>query len=263
MVNSTKQKPNSKSNKTLSTSSSAKVPLIAGAATLIIAGAGGGYAYRAATEPKTNDSNTAVVVELPEHDYKITRYRLTKTRQQLANLTVRSDNEDIPDYNSNGVVSSDWNDADGNGCQTRYDILFASLANFDGNSETCKVENGILLDLYTGQIIQYDSSVSGGGIDIDHVVAKKNAWKSGGYLWDAEKWAEYVNDEDILLPVSASANRSKGDKDANAWLVPNNPDYVCQYVVRQIQIKTEYELSVSEDEKMVMEDVLKNQCEVK
>lgn len=57
-------------------------------------------------------------------------------------------------------------------------------------------------------------AVPGGGIDVDYIVAKEDAWYSGGYDWNAEEWRAYVNDEDLLISTSSSANRQKGGKDA-------------------------------------------------
>ena len=116
-----------------------------------------------------------------------------------------------------------------------------------------------MFDYYTGTLVKYNRLVSGGGIDIDHVVAKGNAWISGGYAWDNEQWKSYVNDEDVLMATSAKANRSKGDKDAANWL-PSNEKFWCKYVIKQVQIKNKYSLNVSVDEKSAIENVLDTNC---
>lgn len=241
---------------------SSKAPLVAGAIGLAIAGGAGGYAYHAATTANTG-ANTAKFAELPEPDYTITKYKLRQAKQRLASLAVRTADEAQRQYNDNGFVPKDWADLDGNGCKTRYDILFSNLAGAINDDAACSISSGLLFDYYTGKIISYDQSSSGGGIDIDHVVSKKNAWNSGGYAWDQDKWEEYANDRNVLIAVSASENRSKGDKDAADWLVPNNPAFQCQYVVRQIEIKTTYGLSVRQPEKSIMDDVLVTKCQTK
>ncbi|MBQ9180952.1 HNH endonuclease, partial [Candidatus Saccharibacteria bacterium] len=101
------------------------------------------------------------------------------------------------------------------------------------------------------------------GIDIDHIVAKKNAWDSGGYAWDEATWIKYANDEDrVLIATSDSANRSKGSKDAADWL-PENTEYWCKYIIQQIEIKKFYNLSVRQAEKDKMQEVLTNNCKTR
>ena len=245
---------------TRSSKKSLKAPLIAGAIGLAAIGGAGGYVYRAATTPEIDDITTSRST-LPEPEYAITRYKLSTAKQKLASLDVRTKETQRP-YNDNGFVPEDFADLDNDGCKTRYDILFGELAGMTNGEKACSIQTGSLFDYYTGKIIKYDSSVPGGGIDIDHIVAKKNAWESGGYSWDKEKWEEFVNDRNVLIAVSSSENRSKGDKDAADWLVPNNPDFQCKYVIYQIDIKKNYDLSVRQAEKDAMSEVLENKCQI-
>ncbi len=116
-----------------------------------------------------------------------------------------------------------------------------------------------MFDYYIGEEIVFHNNTPGGGIDIDHIVAKGDAWDSGGYLWSESKWEVFANDPDELIAVSASINRQKGDKNASKWLPPNEL-FQCKYVAHQVMIKYEYELSVTESEKATMGSVLNNQC---
>ena len=116
-----------------------------------------------------------------------------------------------------------------------------------------------MFDYYTGTLVKYNRLVSGGGIDVDHIVAKGNAWESGGYTWDTDKWKTYINDEEVLMATSAKANRSKGDKDASGWL-PSNEKFWCKYATFQIHIKDKYNLSVTTDEKTTLEEILDTNC---
>ena len=240
---------------------SLKAPLIAGAIGIAAIGGASGYIIRASTTPEIDDISISQIT-IPEPEYTVTRYKLNTAKQKLASLDVRI-SETQRQYNDNGFVPEDFADLDNDGCKTRYDILFGDLAGMTTGEKTCSIQTGSLFDYYTGEIIKYDSSKPGGGIDIDHIVAKKNAWNSGGYAWDAEKCEEFVNDKNVLIAVSASENRSKGDKDAADWLVPNNPDFQCKYVIYQIDIKKSYGLSVRQTEKDVMSEVLENRCKVK
>ena len=55
--------------------------------------------------------------------------------------------------------------------------------------------------------------------------------------------------------VDGSANQQKGDGDAATWL-PSNKLFRCQYVARQVAVKTKYRLWVTQAEKDVMFGVL-------
>ena len=220
-----------------------KTKIIAGAISIAVVAGGAGYAYNEIVSP-------------PGSIYTVSYYKLRKAKNNLANLEVRATDEAPLEYNSNGNVPTDWADTNNSGCKTRPDFLLASLENaVNGN---CEVQSGELFDYYTGKIISLED-----GIDIDHIVAKKNAWDSGGYIWDKDAWVAYANDEDrVLIATSESVNRSKGSKDAADWL-PENTEYWCKYVIQQIEIKKFYNLSVRQAEKDKMQEVLTNNCKTK
>lgn len=149
---------------------------------------------------------------------------------------------------------SAWSDVDGNGCDTRNDILTRDLVERQMGDDNCTVLSGVLYpDPYTAGNIVYVRGKS--LIDIDHVVALGNAWVTGAAQWTASKRLAVANDPLNLLAVSASANRQKGDGDAATWL-PSNKAYRCSYVARQIAVKAKYELWVTPAEKTTMLDVL-------
>jgi hypothetical protein len=114
----------------------------------------------------------------------------------------------------------------------------------------CKVISGTWLDPYTGKTYTKASD-----IDTDHVVPLANAWRSGASSWDNEQRERYANDPDVLLSVEDKANQSKGDKGPEAWKPPNKAEW-CDYAVRWTQIKTKYDLSVNEQEKAALEQML-------
>ncbi len=192
--------------------------------------------------------------------YAISSQELKTAKSTLSSLLVRQSNINIPDYSSTSMPG--WYDADNDGCPTRYDILVRDIINIKKDDANCKINSGTLFDYYTGSLIKYNRLVGGGGVDIDHIVAKENAWISGGYNWDNDQWKRYINDEDVLIATSAKANRSKGNKDASEWL-PSNENFWCKYIVKQIQIKDKYHLSVSISEKAAIEDILSTNCKIK
>jgi Protein of unknown function (DUF1524) len=118
----------------------------------------------------------------------------------------------------------------------------------------CKVESGTWLDPYTNRTFTEPSD-----IDTDHVVPLANAWRSGASEWDKDARERYANDPEVLLSVEDNANQSKGDKGPEAWKPPNKAEW-CDYAVRWIGIKDKYDLSVNEQEKAALVEML-DACE--
>jgi hypothetical protein len=114
----------------------------------------------------------------------------------------------------------------------------------------CKVVSGSWFDPYTAKTYTKPSD-----IDTDHVVPLANAWRTGASLWDDEQRERYANDPDVLLSVEDNANQAKGDKGPEAWKPPNKAEW-CDYAQRWIQIKAKYGLSVNEQEKEALEQML-------
>ncbi len=118
----------------------------------------------------------------------------------------------------------------------------------------CKVTSGTWFDPYTARTYTDPSD-----IDTDHVVPLANAWRSGASSWNDEQRERYANDPDVLLSVEDNANQAKGDKGPEAWKPPNEEEW-CDYAERWIQIKAKYALSVNEQEKATLEQML-DTCE--
>jgi hypothetical protein len=231
--------------------SKAKIAVITGG--VLLTGIGGGYLLNnATTAPQTPNYSDFTPV------YTIAAADLSTAENNLAKLKVRADSASPPtDYDSASMP--DWKDIDNNGCHTRYDVLARDM--LDERRDGCKVLSGTVFDYYTGELVAYNDKVSGGGLDVDHVVAKGDAWESGGYAWDGDDWVKFANDPNELLTVSASINRQKGDKNAAEWLPPNE-SFQCKYVIYQVNIKYDYKLSVTVSEKAVIDRTLGDKCEV-
>ena len=147
---------------------------------------------------------------------------------------------------------SPWTDADGNGCDTRNDILRRDLVQ-KRILPDCTVARGILRDPYTRQDITHVAGRS--VIDIDHVVSLSDAWQKGAFRWSRAKRTAFANDPLNLLAVDNSANRQKGEGDAATWLPPNKA-YRCPFVARQVAVKARYGLWVTAAEKSAIGRVL-------
>ncbi len=151
-----------------------------------------------------------------------------------------------------------WTDTDRNGCDTRNDILARDLSAqaFKPGTHDCVVATGVLDDPYTAARIHFvrgqDTSTA---VQVDHVVALSDAWQKGAQPLTAAQRTAFANDPLNLLAVDGPANAQKSDGDAATWL-PANRSFRCDYVARQIAVKTTYELWVTAAEKDAMTRVL-------
>lgn len=184
-----------------------------------------------------------------------------QAKQELGGLRVRSveDSVNVPNYDRE-KFGERWADTDANGCDTRNDVLARDLARpvFKEGTNGCVVLSGTLAEPYTGTTMEFrkgkDTSAD---IQIDHVVALADAWKSGAWQWSATEREDFANDFDNLLAVAGTANQEKLAASADMWLPPNRA-FQCSYVERQIHVKSTWGLSVTEAERHAMIRVLVN-----
>ncbi|MEZ0491145.1 HNH endonuclease family protein [Kineococcus sp. TBRC 1896] len=149
-----------------------------------------------------------------------------------------------------------WVDTDRNGCGTRDDVLARDLRDVTRRTGSCVVLSGELVDPYGGERIEF---IRGRGtseeVQIDHVVALSNAWRTGAQEWDAARRTRFANDPLELLAVDGPLNAAKGDGDAATWLPPQT-GFHCRYVARQVAVKAVYGLRVTPAEQEAMARVL-------
>ena len=145
-----------------------------------------------------------------------------------------------------------WSDADGDGCNARYEVLIEESLTPVKISSGCKLSGGTWVSAF--DLVETSDPSK---FDVDHMVPLKEAWDSGAWAWDAKTREAYANDLDYdmsLIAVSASSNRSKSDRDPADWL-PTNKDYWCEYITAWVQVKTRWSLSMDKAEKAKIEDV--------
>jgi len=96
-------------------------------------------------------------------------------------------------------------------------------------------------------------------VNIDHIVALAEAWRSGANTWSSSQRQAFANDLTIaqLIAVSQSSNASKGDRDPSEWMPPNSNTW-CIYIREWVWVKDVYNLSVDSPEKSAMASVLAN-----
>ena len=132
-----------------------------------------------------------------------------------------------------------WIDVDKDGCNTRYEVLIAEAIVKPKVGARCYLTGGKWRSPYDGKVFTNPT-----GLDIDHMVPLAEAWRSGAWAWTAAQRMDFANDlEDSrsLLAVTASLNRSKGDRDVAAWL-PIKAQ--CNYISNWIAVKWRFDLTV-------------------
>ncbi|MDJ0312119.1 DUF1524 domain-containing protein [Arthrobacter sp. H35-D1] len=152
-----------------------------------------------------------------------------------------------------------WSDVDRNGCDTRNDILERDLTakTFKPGTRDCVVLTGVLSDPYTAGTISFVRGPDSAKVQIDHVVALNDAWQKGAQQLAPDRRKAFANDPLNLLAVDGPSNQRKGAGDAATWLPPNKA-YRCEYVARQVAVKADYELWVTQAEHDAMATVLGN-----
>ncbi|NAZ74793.1 DUF1524 domain-containing protein, partial [Kineococcus sp. T13] len=149
-----------------------------------------------------------------------------------------------------------WSDADGNGCDTRDDVLARDLTGEVLDPGGCVVLSGTLADPYGGGTIAFARGEgTSGAVQVDHVVALSDAWQKGAQRWDAAERVAFANDPLELLAVDGPLNGQKGDGDAATWLPPNT-GFRCSYVARQVAVKAAWGLWVTAAERDAIARVL-------
>lgn len=164
--------------------------------------------------------------------------------------------------------SHHWNKVEGKtGNYTTRDLVLERDMNDVTFTSRGNVKSGILLEPYTGKTIHFQRGTSNkteggsasnrdGGIQIDHVVAYAEAYRSGLDKLDFQQRDAYYNDPDVLLASQAEANNVKKDGTIAEW-EPSNQTFQCDYASLQIGIKAKYGLIVDKTEHDEMAEVLK------
>ncbi|HEY1119265.1 MAG TPA: DUF1524 domain-containing protein, partial [Acidimicrobiales bacterium] len=82
-----------------------------------------------------------------------------------------------------------WVDADGDGCDTRDEVLIAEAEEAPSIGASCSLSGGRWYSYYDGV-----SQTSASALDIDHLVPLAEAWDSGAGAWSSATREAYAND---------------------------------------------------------------------
>lgn len=104
-----------------------------------------------------------------------------------------------------------WVDADGDGCDTREEVLIAEAVDPPTMGASCALPGGSSYSYYDAA-----TWTDKADIDIDHFVPLAEAWDSGASGWTATQREEFANDlgdDRDLVGVTDSVNQSKSDQE--------------------------------------------------
>jgi hypothetical protein len=178
----------------------------------------------------------------------------TEARAALAALPVKG-KAPATGYDRDADFGTAWLDVDHNGCDTRNDVLARDLTHIVRQGP-CKVLSGDLVSPYTGRQIAFvRGNTTSTLVQIDHVVALENAWRTGAQQLSQTERQALANDPENLFAVDGHSNSQKRSGDAATWL-PAAAGFRCEYVEHQIAVKTKYRLWVVSAERDAMERVL-------
>ena len=142
-----------------------------------------------------------------------------------------------------------WIDANGNGCDTRKEVLISEARVKPTVLAGCRLSGGRWWSAYDNLFI-----TDSGALDIDHFVPLSEAWQSGAWRWSASTREAYANDLGYplsLIAVTATTNRQKSDMDPAEWMPPFN-SYRCTYVSTWIAVKWRWRLTIDPAERIAL-----------
>ena len=175
-------------------------------------------------------------------------------RRQLAALPVKG-KAPATGYDREARFGTAWLDVDHNGCDTRNDVLARDLTELERQGP-CKVLRGTLVSPYTGERVDFvRGNRTSTLVQVDHVVALENAWRTGAQQLSQSEREALANDPVNLFAVDGHSNAQKRSGDAATWL-PADTAFRCTYVEHQVTVKTTYRLWVAPAERDAIARVL-------
>ncbi|PWU59244.1 HNH endonuclease [Micromonospora globispora] len=139
-----------------------------------------------------------------------------------------------------------WIDADGDGCNTRYEVLIAEATTKPTVGSGCTLTGGRWYSYYDNAYWTLTSD-----LDIDHMVPLAEAWDSGARNWTTSRRQAYANDlgdSRPLVAVTDNVNQAKGDQDPATWMPPYSSAR-CRYINEWVATKIRWRLTVDTSEK--------------
>ena len=174
-----------------------------------------------------------------------------------------SEGEVIPPFSIEAYMGDGWADLDQDCQDSRTEALLALGLNVQLDEAQCTVVSGEWRDEYTGEIITDLNSVK-----VEHAVPLEAAHQSGAHKFSRKDKKELANkfvrpELLVVTPRSSLATNliitrgnDRQNRDISEWQ-PERFDARCRYAQRWLNVKTFWQLSITEDEREVLENILR------
>ncbi|WP_251153793.1 HNH endonuclease family protein [Cellulosimicrobium sp. Marseille-Q4280] len=147
----------------------------------------------------------------------------------------------------------------GGGCTIRDQVLDRDLTDVTySDGSRCQVATGTLVDPYRGFTVDFTrGQATSAAVQIDHVVPRAVAWRTGANAWTDDQRETFSNDTLNLLAVDGPSNGAKSDKTlaefANATAKDGGPALAeqgrCDYAARYVSVVVKYGLGMYQADK--------------
>ena len=155
-----------------------------------------------------------------------------------------------------GFVRSEfaaWLDQDGDGCNTRAEVLISESKGPVVTSEGCRVRRGTWLSRYDGQRLTRARDMG-----IDPLVSLAEAWSSGAKLWTSETRDRFANDLGYRFSLNAVSRKSQTARaggEPTEWLPRRQ--FQCNYAKQYAAVKYRWDLQVDPDERSTLRTLIR------
>jgi Protein of unknown function (DUF1524) len=168
-------------------------------------------------------------------------------RAELAALTV-ADEEHADTYDRRFFPH--WVTISGT-CNTRETVLVRDGADVVTDA-SCAAISGSWHSPYDGA-----TWASAADLDVDHMVALKESWRSGAWAWTTSQRRAFANSlaDSQLWAVTDNLNQAKGDKDPADWKPPLTT-FWCTYAKSWIDVKHDWGLTAQPAEVTALGEML-------
>ncbi len=140
-----------------------------------------------------------------------------------------------------------WVDADGDGCDTRDEVLLDEAVRRPRVGPGCALQGGRWRSWYDGGTWRDPAD-----LDVDHLVPLAESWDSGPRRWGdraRERFANDLGEPRALVAVTDEVNAAKSDQDPAEWLPELRR---CRYVRWWVAVKHRWRLSVDRAERSAL-----------
>jgi hypothetical protein len=130
-------------------------------------------------------------------------------------------------------------DLDHDCINTRHEVLQEEATSYEMDESGCFVASGEWHDPFSDR--RFTDPLD---LQVDHVVALGDAWRSGAWSWTDSERQEFSNDPRNLNAIYGPENQAKSDSGpAKYW--PSNRSWTCAYAAQYSSVKITWQLTIT------------------